>query len=127
MKTKGRVLLFIAVFCLFLSACGDNESKRPIDYPDAKWICESAEMEFSVSDNEIGQATIKDKNGTSIDVTVSFSDASEKRITVADAQTEKKLFAGDCSFGKNEFTVRITDYYGTEFDHLQKNLTFKRT
>lgn len=123
---KNLKLLLIVSLCLLLGACSVFESKRPVDYNGSEWFCESAGMEFSVSEGEVTNAVLKDKNGDDVSVTVIFSDIEESKMSVINAESGEKLFEGDCTFAKKEFKLRITDFYGTKFEYLQKQLSFKR-
>lgn len=128
MKIKTIALLLVALLCFSLTACGDSESKRPIDYPNSKWTCDVASVTFSVSsEGKITDATMVDKNGETISVSLVFSDISEGKVSITNADETETYISGTCTYGEDLFSILITDVYSPDFDINTTKLVFKRS
>ncbi len=125
MKMKGIALLLVLAFCFSLSACGGE--KRPIDYPDTTWTCEEQNIKFSVSDDgKITDATMVDKNGKTISISLVFSDVSEGKVSITSPDGGETYVSGTCTYGKDSFSITVTDVYNTDLSQLPLILKFKR-
>lgn len=128
MKLKVITLLLSSLLCIVLTACGNNEPKRPIDYPDSRWSCEVANITFSVSsDCEITDATMIDKNGEIIYISLVFTDTEEGRVSITNADETETYLSGTCTYGEDLFSIFITDTYNSNLDISSTRLTFNRS
>lgn len=126
MKTKGLILLSVILVCCFLVACG-GDPMRPIDYPDTDWTCESDGISFSVSeDGKVTNAVMTDKNGEKIDISLVFSDMSEGKVSITNADGSEIYISGTCTYEKDKFTVMVTDIYNNELDISSTRLIFNK-
>ncbi len=125
MKLKAIALLILVAFCLCLSACGGE--KPPVDYPNTTWICQEQNIKFSVTeDGKITDATMVDKNGEAINISLVFSDVSEGNVAITSPDGSETYLSGTCTYGKDGFNTFITDVYNTDLEHLSLVLSFKR-
>ncbi len=126
MNIKKFTLLIVLAFCLCLSACG--EVKRPIDCPDTTWECEAQNIKFSVSENcEIKDATVVDKNGNTISISFVFSEMSEGKVSITSPDGIETYLAGTCTYGKDLFSIFVTDIYNPDINISSTRLTFNRS
>lgn len=127
MKIKVVSLLCLVFMCFSLVACGANEPKRPIDYPDSKWTCSIADISFSVSEEcKITNATMVNKNGETIEISLVFSEISEGKVSITNADGTETYLSGTCSYEKDKFTVTVTDIYNTDLEISSTRLAFER-
>ena len=127
MKIKFSSLLCLVLVCFSLVSCGDGEPKRPIDYSGSEWGCSVANISFSVShDNNIVDATMVDTSGETIDISLIFSDINEGKVSITNADATETYLSGKCSYGKDSFTVTVTDIYNTGLKISSTRLTFER-
>ncbi len=128
MKIKIISLLCVAILCFSLVSCGDGELKRPIDYPDSKWTCSVADISFSVSqDCKITNATMVNKNGEIIDISLAFSEMSDGKVSITNADGSETYLSGTCSYEEDKLTVMVTDIYNTDLEITSTRLTFERS
>lgn len=128
MKIKSIVLLLIITLCLCITSCGNDEVKRPIDYPETTWICEDGAVTFTVSENgEIADASMVNANGETVNITIEFSDISEKKVSIMSADGSEKYLEGVCTYGKDKFTVTVSDIYGPDFSNMPLRMNFVRS
>ena len=125
MKKHLSVLLILPVLAFLLISCDNSNNTHPIDSVGSKWESKEIKMEFSVTEDGIENGYIVDKNGTSINVIVSFDN--NNKIHVKYADKEDLIFIGECDFEKDAFKVSITDSFGSDFEHVPILLTFKKT
>lgn len=122
---KKLFLYTMLLVCLCLVACARGEAKSPIDYPNTKWVCEEAGIEFVVSSDGIQKSEILDKNGQVNEVEFVFGVGTDTNVYVKDCSSGEDLFSGECIYGKTEFSITITDFH-TNFNHLPLRLNFKQ-
>ena len=128
MKIKTIALLLFTLLCFSLTACGESEAKRPIDYPNSKWTCDVASITFSVSDDaKITDATMVDKNGETISISVVFTDAEEGKVSITNADETETYLSGTCTYGEDLFSIFVTDIYNPDIDISSTRLTFNRS
>ena len=128
MKIKGIALLFVSMVFISLTACGDKKVKSPIDYPNSKWTCETASITFSVStDGKISDATMVDKNGEIIYISLVFTDTEEGRVSITNADETETYLSGTCAYGENLFSIFVTDIYNPDLDISSTRLAFNRS
>ena len=128
MKIKSIALLLSVLMCVCLTACGSGEAKRPIDYPETKWTCDTADITFSVSrDCKVTEATMVNKNGETIDISFVFSEMSEGKMSITNSDGTETYLSGTCSYENDKFTVFVTDIYNTDLDISTTRLLFKRS
>lgn len=126
MKTRIISFLLLIVFCLCLTACG--EAKRPIDYPDTTWTCDVANITFSVSDDsDVTNATMIDKNGETIIISLVFTDMEEGKVSITNADETEVYLTGTCTYDNDMFSVFVTDIYNPDLDISSTRLTFNRS
>ena len=119
-----KLFLYTMLFlCSCLVAC--SEAKSPVDYPNTKWVCEEAGIEFVVSSDGIQKSEIIDKNGQIVEVEFVFDSGKDTNVYVKDCSSGEDLFSGECFYGKTEFSITITDFH-TNFNHLPLRLNFKQ-
>ncbi len=125
MRIKTVSVLCLVFICISLGACG--KAKRPIDYADSRWACDAADISFSVSkDCKVTDGTIVDKNGEKVDISIVFPEDDEGRILITGADGSEIYLAGTCKYGKDRFTVSVTDIYNTDLDISSIRLIFER-
>ena len=126
---KVRIfILFLLVFicCISLTSCG--ESKRPIDYPNTTWTCESDNIKFSVSkDGKITDATMVNANGETVSISLVFTDVDDGKVSITNSDGEETYFSGNCTYGKDMFSVFVTDIYSPNVQFSSTRLTFERS
>ncbi len=128
MKIKTIALLLVALLCFSLTACGESESKRPIDYPDSKWSCDVASITFSVSDDgKVTDATMVDKNGETILISIVFTDVEEGKVSITNADETETYLSGTCTYGEDLFSIFVTDIYNPDIDISSTRLTFNHS
>ncbi len=128
MKIKTLALLLVTLLCFSLTACGDNDPKRPIDYPNSTWSCDIANITFSVSkDCEITDATMVDINGETVSISLEFTDMTEGKVSIKNADGTETYISGTCTYDKDIFSVFVTDIYSNNFDISSIRLTFNRS
>ena len=128
MKIRIISLLCLVFMCISLVACGDNEVKRPVDYPDSKWTCSVANISFSVSqDCKVTDATMVNKNGETIDISLVFTEMDEGKVSITNPDGSETYISGTCSYEKDKFTVMVTDIYNTDLEITSTRLTFERS
>lgn len=126
MKTKFISVFLIILLCLSLSACGD--AKRPIDCPDTKWTCNVANITFSVSEDcKIKDATMINKNGESIPISLVFTSMDEGKVSITNAEETETYLTGTCTYEKNTLSVFVTDIYNQDLDISSTRLVFERS
>ena len=127
MKVRIFILfLLVVICCISLTSCG--ESKRPIDYPDTTWTCESDNIKFSVSkDGKITDATMVNVSGKTVSISLVFADIDESKVSIISADGQKTYFSGNCTYGKDMFSVFVTDIYSSDIKFGSTRLTFKRS
>lgn len=127
MKIKTIALILIALLCFSLTACGDSNAKRPIDYPNSKWACDVESITFSVSDDgKVTDATMVDKNGETILISIVFTDVEEGKVSLTNADETETYLSGTCTYGDDMFSIFVTDIYSLDLDIYSTRLTFKR-
>lgn len=127
MKVKILPLVLVVLFCIGLVACSE-EPMRPIDYPDTTWQCNDENIKFSVSDDgKITNATMLDKNGETVSISLVFTDINEGKVSITNADETETYLSGTCTYGKDMFSIFITDIYNSEFGISSTRLTFNRT
>ena len=125
MKIRIISLLCLVSLCLSFVACGGNEPKRPIDYPDSTWTCSTASIAFSVSqDGKVTDATMVDKNGKTVDISLVFTD--DGMVSITNADGTEAYITGTFSCDKKEFIVMIKEISNPDLDHGTKRLLFER-
>lgn len=118
------MLLFVLALCL--AACGGEEAKRPVDYPGTAWSCADGEITFSVTaDGAVENASLLNKNGDTVKVSIVFSEISEKKVSFYSEDGKELYFSGSCAYEKNSFTLTISDIYNSDFSYLSPRLVFK--
>ncbi|MBE6692198.1 MAG: hypothetical protein E7586_02545 [Ruminococcaceae bacterium] len=128
MKIKTIALLLVAVLCFSLTACGESEAKRPIDYPNSKWSCDVASITFSVSDDgKIIDATMVDKDDNTLPISIVFSDTDENKVTITNADETETYLSGTFTSSKDKFVITVTDIYNTNLSISSRSLIFKRS
>lgn len=127
MKVRIFILfLLVVICCISLTSCG--ESKRPIDYPDTTWTCESDNIKFSVSkDGKITDATMVNVSGKTVSISLVFADIDESKVSIISADGQKTYFSGNCTYGKDMFSIFVTDIYSSDIKFGSTRLTFKRS
>lgn len=126
MNIKIRSLLCVALLCFLLVGCGDNNVKRPVDCPDSKWTCSSANITFSVSqDGKVTDATMVNKNGETVDISLVFTN--EDKVSITNADGTETYITGTFSYEKDMFSVMVTDIYNPELEISSTRLVFKRS
>ena len=127
MKTKLISVVLACVFCFLLTACADSEPKRPIDYPDSKWTCDAENITFSVSDDgKITDASVIDINGEKVEISFVFSDISEAKVSITNADGSETYITGGCTYGDESFHIFVTDVYNSELGITSAKLSFER-
>lgn len=128
MRVKVIALFLILLLCISSTACDDNQSKRPIDYPDSRWSCDVANITFSVSsDSKITDATMVDKNGETISILLVFTDVEEGKVSITNPDETEIYFSGTCTYDKDMFSIFVTDIYNSDLDITSTRLTFNRS
>lgn len=126
MKFKKFTALIVLLFCLCLTACGD--AKRPIDYPDSTWTCASENIAFSVSeDGKITNATILDKNGEIVPISLVFTDINEGKVSITNTDETETYISGTCTYGSDIFSIFVTDIYNPDLNISSTRLAFERS
>ena len=122
MRNRIALLLCLIFACVSLAGCassasGDKKVKRPVDYAESKWTCDVADITFSVSkDCEVTDATLVNKNGETVEISIVFTEVSEGKIWIKSADGSEPYLCGSCSYSANEFYVTVTDVYNYDFD-----------
>ena len=126
MKIRVVSVLCLIFICVSLVACG-GEPKRPIDQADSKWTCGVADISFSVSkDCEVTDATMVNKNGEKIDISIVFPEDDEGKVSITNPDGTETYITGTCSYEKDKFTVTVTDIYNTDLEITSTRLNFER-
>ena len=84
-------------------------------------------ISFSVSeDGKVTNAVMTDKNGEKIDISLVFSDMSEGKVSITNADGSEIYISGTCTYEKDKFTVMVTDIYNNELDISSNRLIFNK-
>lgn len=127
MKYKTTFLLLIFAFVFCITACGEGEAKRPLDCPGTKWTCSEVEFVFSISnEKQVTDATVVDKNGNDINVSIVFSETEDAKMSVSSVDGSTMYLSGECVYRNNEFTLTVTDLYDSNFSNLPVTLHFSK-
>lgn len=125
MKTK-KLAIFLPLLCIILVAC--SEAKRPIDYPNTTWHCEAVGITFSVSeDGNIHNASMLDKNGNTLQISLVFSEIEEDKISITDSDGSEVYISGTCSYDKDMFSIFVKDVFNPDLYIPSTKLTFERS
>ncbi len=125
MKCKTLAMIFVLTICIVLTACG--EAKRPIDYPNTTWVCETAGITFSVSeDGKIENATMPDKDGNLLQISFIFSDISEGTVSITNPDGSEIYVSGTCNYDSDIFSIIVTDIFNPDLNIPATRLTFER-
>ena len=127
MKYKTTFLLLIFAFAFCITACGEGEVKRLLDCPGTKWECTEVEFVFSISnEKQVTDATVVDKNGNDINVSIVFSETEDAKMSVSSVDGSTMYLSGECVYRNNEFTLTVTDLYDSNFSNLPVTLHFSK-
>ncbi len=125
MKTKIAAIFFSILFCLCLTAC--KEVKRPVDYPNSTWICDIADISFTVSkDGKIENATMLAKNGETIPISLVFANISDGKVSITNVDETETYLSGSCTYDIDSFSIFVTDIYNPDMVITSTRLPFKR-
>lgn len=128
MKIKTFALFLVALLCFSLTACGNSEPKRPVDYPNSKWTCEAASITFSVTDDgKVTDATMVDKNGETISISIVFTNVEEGKASITNADETETYLSGTCTYDEDLFSIFVTDIYNPDLGISSTRLAFNRT
>ena len=128
MKIKSIALILVTLLCFSLTACGGSETKRPIDYPNSKWTCDVASITFSVTDDgKITDATMVDKDGQTLPISIIFSKEDENKVSITNADETETYLSGTYTSSKDKFVITVTDIYNTNLNISSRSLIFKRS
>ena len=128
MKIKTISLLLIAFLFISLAACGENETKIPTDYKESTWICDIANIAFSISDDgKIFDSTMVDKDGQTLPISIVFSDEDESKVSITNADETETYLSGTFTSSKDKFVITVTDIYNTNLSISARSLIFKRS
>ncbi len=127
---KYKYIITLLIFVILQTAlvgCDVDiyHGRRPIDYPNTKWVCEEIDMYFTVSDTDEIYGEIIDKSGEIVKFTLLWA-VGNPTVSVKSINEIDAYFVAECDFGKKEFTMKITDINDSNFDYIPKELTFKR-
>lgn len=126
MKIRIVSFLLLISFTLCLTSCG--EAKRPIDYPDTTWTCDVANITFSVSDDsDVTNATMIDKNGETITISLVFTDMEEGKVSITNADETEVYLTGTCTYDNDMFSIFVTDIFNPDLNITSTRLTFNRS
>ena len=127
MKIKIFSLFLIVIGCIGLVACGD-EPMRPIDYTNTTWQCTNENIKFSVSaDGKITDATMLDKNGAVISISVVFTDMEDGKVSITNVAETETYLSGTCTYDNDMFSIFVTDLFNPNISITTTRLTFERT
>ena len=127
MKIKIFSLFLIVFCCIGFVACGD-EPMRPIDYPNTTWQCKDENIKFSVSaDGKITDATMLDKNGNTISISLVFTDMEDGKVSITNIDETETYLSGTCTYGKDMFSIFVTDKFNPDISITSTRLTFERS
>lgn len=127
MKIKIFSLFLIVFCCIGLVACGD-EPMRPIDYPNTTWQSNDGNIKFSVSaDGKITDATMLDKNGGTIAISLVFTDMEDGKVSITNIDETETYLSGTCTYGKDMFSIFVTDIFNPDISITTTRLTFNRS
>lgn len=127
MKIRIIALFCLAIMCISFVGCSDD-IKLPVDYPDSKWTCSVADISFSVSqDRKVTDATMVNKNGETIDISLVFTEMDEGKVSITNADESEVYLSGTCSYDADGFTVKVTDIYNTDLEITSTKLVFERS
>lgn len=84
-------------------------------------------ISFSVSDDgKITNAVMADINGEKIDISLVFSDMSEGKVSITNADGSEIYISGTCTYEKDKFTLTVTDIYNTNISVSSPMLIFNK-
>ena len=127
MKIKIFSLFLIVFCCIGFVACGD-EPMRPIDYPNTTWQCKDENIKFSVSaDGKITDATMFDKNGKAISISLVFTDMEDGKVSITNVDETETYLSGTCTYDKDMFSIFVTDKFNPDISITSTRLTFERS
>jgi len=134
-----RITIFIItalIITTILSSCGVDfyTGKRPIDYPNTRWVSQNPDIYFEVGKSgEITHAQIT-INGNIIELLcffyiaepiIAFHVISTSNLT-EDLNSDTSLFTGKCNFNKDKLVVKIYNNSKGFLDDSIKEIIFLR-
>lgn len=105
-----RIIVVVLLVSVFLTACNPYDGRRPYEYINSVWICETPYIYASV--DEYGEITAyigKDEDKQYIDLCFDFGTGLDAIKAGETNVSEYLLFSGDCEFRKMSFTVVIVE------------------
>lgn len=112
-NNKRVVGLILCLLCLaaLLAGCDPAAGKRPVDYPNSRWVCEDPHIEIVVDEKGRYTSTLIGDDGeeTRFFPWLPFrvwSGCLCKQVVLSD---ETLLFWGDCKLLKDRFTIQIRE------------------
>lgn len=111
-KRMAGMILCLLCLAVLLAGCDPAAGKRPVDYPNSRWVCEDPHIEIVVDGKGRYTSTLIGDDGEETRFFLGFRsgygvDAYVNRKVVLSDET--LLFRGDCKFSKDRFTIQIRE------------------
>ena len=114
----------VTMMMCFLSSCDPHTGRRPINYPNTRWVSENPDMFFEVGEDIVGRQAVYAQitiNGEIVEIMCSF-EVSGALVYFSDPSgfdsetgfpleginsNDVELFRGLCKFGSKKLVVTI--------------------
>lgn len=143
---KKRLAIILIIIFFITVSCVVHDTERPFNYPPTKWISDTPDVSFRVSDENYNERVgdtskyILDGNlnldGESIELDVYFNPGSyayffdknnSSHLGIGDdGKFDYLLFKGDCKFGPEKLVVTIDKKTDKAFGGKFSKITFER-
>ena len=129
---KKKKLLYLTVLMLTISiclnACSMHRTKRPFEYPNSVWVCETPYISITINSLKETKAYLG-KGADAQEFELNFghgSDVDALKVGTVMISDETILFQGHCTFGENYFVIFLTpdniwegEYYKLYFERIE--------
>jgi len=138
-------ILIISVFVSLLTGCDPNTGRRPMDFPNTRWVSKNPDMFFEVPPTQdeayrgpLHGGIIKDGETFELMIAfmwpgalVSFNDSSgfdleTRSLLPGINEINVRLFTGICTFGRNRLVVEIDNNDKGFLDDSVIRIVFRR-
>lgn len=119
----------LCLLCLaaLLAGCDPAAGKRPVDYPNSRWVCEDPHIEIVVDGKGRYTSTLIGDDGEETRFFLGFRSGYGVDAYVNSKEvlsSENCLFRGECKFSKEKCTIILSE--GRLWDDGYARLVFKR-
>lgn len=109
-KRMAGMILCLLCLAALLTGCDPAAGKRPVDYPNSRWVCQGPHIKIAVDGKGRYTSTLVGADGEEKRFFLGFRSGygvdAYGKVVLSD---ETLLFRGDCKFSKDRFTIQIRE------------------